>query len=263
MKRLFFGFQVLAPWPERLPSGRIVTEQARHLTFAFLGNQDEKIVQKKLPSLPLPPFKIGKTGFFDTCLFLPDRHPHVVAWHGRWMENNKEITHYYNTFMEWIADLPFHVEKREEWLCHATIARNPFDQRDWQKAFYPLPFFISHLHLYESLPELQYRPIWSLPFVLPFEEFEHTADIAFSIRGETLDQLFYNAFIALCWRFPTLLEFKPNKLEIENLDDIIIALNQSIGKADEQEGCPFKAISFHGEAVAKNNCLEWEMIVDV
>ena len=36
-KRLFFGFEVKAPWPQGLPKGRILKEDQRHITIAFLG----------------------------------------------------------------------------------------------------------------------------------------------------------------------------------------------------------------------------------
>jgi RNA 2',3'-cyclic 3'-phosphodiesterase len=38
IKRLFFAFEVDAPWPEALPSGRILEPSCRHMTLAFLGN---------------------------------------------------------------------------------------------------------------------------------------------------------------------------------------------------------------------------------
>jgi len=37
-----------------------------------------------------------------------------------------------------------------------------------------------------------------------------------------------------------------------------------VAQADQEIGAPFKAVSFHGNIVKKNNqLLEWEMIVDV
>lgn len=262
-KRLFFGFQIEAPWPHPLPQGRILPENSRHLTLAFLGNQNYEMVREQLASLPLPPFKIGKTAFFDKCLFLPERHPNVVAWRGIWLQDTERMNSYYELFINWLANVHIHVDSKDFWLCHTTIARQPFNQEEWLQTFHPLPFTITHLHLYESLPELNYTPLWSHPLIAPFDEFEHTADIAYNIRGETFEELFYNAFSALSWRFPALLSFLPVNAIFQSLDDVIISLNESIGHADTEIGCPYKAISFHDELKQKSGFLEWEMIVDV
>ena len=256
-KRLFFGFHVDAPWPSPLPSGRIIPENSRHCTLAFLGNYDYQQLADAMHSMPSLPFSIGKTGFFDQCLFLPEKHPHVAAWHAKWFDSADMVKKMQQELVDWLK-----MESKKEWLCHVTIARAPFDKQEWQQAFQPLPFIITHLHLYESFPESNYKSLWSKPFIAPFEEFEHTADIAFAIRGSSVQQIFWNAFTALCWRFPPLLSFK-QEVEANTLDDVIIALNHLIGLADEQFGCPYKAISFHGDLKQKQEFLEWEMIVDV
>ena len=67
-KKLFFGFEVCAPWPEELPQGRVLEKENRHMTFAFLGQTDYPRLMDKLPSLPYPPFKVGLSGQFDQCL---------------------------------------------------------------------------------------------------------------------------------------------------------------------------------------------------
>lgn len=262
-KRLFFGFQVAAPWPHPLPQGRIVPENSRHLTLAFLGNQNYEMVREQLSSIPLPPFKIGITAFFDKCLFLPERHPNVVAWNGIWLHHTEIMNSYYERFINWLANVQIPVDAKDSWLCHTTIARKPFHKEEWLQTFHPLPFMITHLHLYESLPDLNYTPLWSCPLIAPFDEFEHTADIAYTIRGESLEELFYNAFSALSWRFPALLPFLPTMTDFHNLDDVIITLNESIGLADTEIGCPYKAISFHDDLKQTSGFLEWEMIVDV
>ncbi len=147
---------------------------------------------------------------------------------------------------------------------HITIARAPFDRNAWEESFSPFPFFIKAIHLYQSLGNLTYESLWSLPLLTPFEEFEHTADIAFLIQGEEMQELHLNAQLALAWKFPPMLPYLFKPAFKNSLNEVIIDLNERVSEADMRIGTPFKAVSFHGE-VKKNaqNILQWEMIVDV
>jgi len=106
--------------------------------------------------------------------------------------------------------------------------------------------------------------LWSYALKEPFLEIEHAADIAFHIRGESIRQLFHNALTALAFKYPALLKFNTDKVHLTDINDIIIALNQIISRTDCAVGCPFKAVSFHGEIKNEvDHILNWEMIVDV
>lgn len=262
IKRLFFGIEVHAPWPEKLPRGRLLDEIHRHLTLAFLGNIPFAPLQSVMEQFPSPSMKVGTVGYFDACLLLPPRHPHVVAWHAKWWDEQNPIITFQKKLSAWLASLGYSLDDRP-WEPHATLCRSPFDSTKWKEAFAPLPFYTASIHLYESTGRLQYVPIWTLPIVQPFQEIDHTADMAFLIRGETLGHLYLNAFAALAYKAPSLLEFFSLPI-INSLDDLIIALNASIGRADSAVGCPMKAVSFHGEAAPlSDSILQWEMIVDV
>lgn len=260
IKRLFFALEIHSFWPETLPQGRILAEKDRHLTLAFLGNID--FSKLPLKDLPLPEFKVGFCGKFDQCLFLPKKHPRVVAWHADWLENVEPLQNYHNILNDWLKEKGFPADSKHDFLPHVTLSRAPFDLTEWKQCFNPLPFFASSLHLCESLGNLNYASIWSHIIKPPFEEIEHTADIGYLVRGETREQLFIHAFIALCFTFPDLLAFW-KKDRPENVQDIVIALNNIVSKADQEIGCPFKAVSFHGNIKEKNGLLEWEMIIDV
>lgn len=262
-KRVFFAFETQAPWPEDLPPGRLLKAEDRHLTFAFLGEVDASQLLQKLNECPSPLFKVGLTGFFSKCLFLPPLHPNVVAWNIQWLDEDKQLTNYRAHFLEWLKSIGFQAkDTNPNWLCHVTLSRKPFLKEPWLHSFTPLPLFISNIHLYESLGHSLYKPLWTFPLISPFEEIEHTADIAYLIKGENLRQIYLHAFTALAFRFPAFLAYKKTT-NFENLDDVIIGLNEGIAEADAHIGCPFKAISFHGQIEQHHSILKWEMIVDV
>lgn len=263
IKRLFFGLEVQAPWPSHLPRGRLLDESHRHLTLAFLGNIPYQPLLKLLDTFPKPPISVGSVGYFDSCLTLPPRHPHVVAWHVHWSDDNTPIIAFQKSLMEWLFLNEYPTDSRE-WKPHVTLCRQPFNPRDWEKAFRPLPLFTGSIHLLESIGNLKYIPIWTASIPHPFEEIEHTADLAFKIRGENLQQIYLHAFTALAFKAPEFLDFFISIPSIHSLDEIIFALNDMIAKMDGAIGCPMKAVSFHGEIITlPDSLLQWEMIVDV
>jgi 2'-5' RNA ligase len=263
-KRLFFGMDVKAPWPESFPAGRLLDPDHRHMTLTFLGNTDYAKLQSALSSFPNPPFKLGLAAKFDQCLFFPERHPHVVAWHITWLEKDSDkIPSYYQALDLWLKNHSISAELENSFLPHVTIARSPFNQHIWKKAFSPLPVVVQNIHLYESIGHLRYIPLWSLPLLAPFEEFEHTADLAYRVRGEDFNQLYAHGAFALCFSFVDLLPFLQKKEGLSCLEEVIIELNHLVTVADQEIGCPFKAVSFHSHLSQKENLFEWEMIIDV
>lgn len=264
-KRVFFAFETHAPWPEKLPSGRLLRENDRHLTLAFLGWVDDyKKLVARLDSFPKPPIKVGSAGLFDKCIFLPEGHPRVVAWHVQWLENIAPIEKYQTDFVNWLLQQGFYPDTRhKEFLPHVTLSRAPFDPHHWKRAFSVLPFFIKDIHLYESVGNLIYEPKWSWPLIAPFEEIDHTADVAFNVHAESLEQLQGHALLALAFKSPGLLEYRHLLQKPDSLEDIVFNLNRVVAETDHEKGCSFKAVSYHGDVVIENEILTWEMIVDV
>lgn len=263
IKRLFLGMNAEAPWPEKWPEGRVIEEPHRHFTFAFIGDEDANRLLALMPRCPKPPFKVGLAGFFDACLLFPPRHPHVVAWRGAFGPKQQALIEYQKEVEIWLAveDVSFR-ESQREFVPHATVCRQPFDAKKWQNAFQGLPVISSSLHLFESLGYSKYQSLWNYALPLPFTELPHTADLAFLIRGESLEELHWNASMALCYHHPELLKYCRVVEKINDLNAIIIDLNNLIGVADSECGSPYKAVSFHGDLI-KNELLEWEMIIDV
>jgi len=263
-RRLFFAFKTTAPWPESLPKGRLLREQDRHLTVAFLGNADFPRMMEYLENPPQIPFKVAPSGIFDKILFLPPDNPRVVAWRIDLGEYAEAVKTFHRSFIEWLKKQGFSPSQPDrELLSHVTLCRSPFQFHEWRKAFTRLPVALTGFHLYESVGNLVYESRWEYPMKPPFVEIEHTADIAFIIRGENLEQIHHNAKAALAFHYPPLLRYYEQKT-IESLEDLIILLNEAVTKADSKEGCSFKAVSFHGEITHEDDdTLAWEMIVDV
>lgn len=263
-KRLFFAFEVEAPWPASLPTGRLLHEKQRHMTVAFLGHANYSKLLPLLPNIPLPPFKVGLAGIFEKIHFLPKGHPRVVAWHAAWFNDAFSISTYSRTLIDWLKTQGFTPDDRKEFLPHVTLCRAPFDFDSWRQTFQKLPLITKSLHLYESLGQLHYQPVWTYHLHAPFEELDHTADIAFKIYGETTLQLYTHAMTALAFKFPELLKFRTEDVQVTTVDEIVIELNRIVSRTDSAIGCPFKAISFHGEIEQdQDRSLTWEMIVDV
>ncbi|MBS0653221.1 MAG: hypothetical protein JSR39_06775 [Verrucomicrobia bacterium] len=261
-QRLFFGVQVEAPWPQQLPKGRILSEEVRHITVAFLGNGEFANLHSQLSTIPLPSFKIGVAAIADALVFLPPQTPRVVAASVQWLNGFNSLLDWQKQLVQWLLSLGYPMDKRP-FFPHITLARAPFDPQAWKEAFHPLPFFAKALHLYESLGNLQYKPIWSYPLTPPFEELDHTADIAFLVRGSSMEELHLNAQIAMSFKHPALIRYFARTL-CDSLDEIIIDLNRMITEIDSAEGSPFKAVSFHGQVKqTSEQILTWEMIIDV
>ncbi len=263
MKRLFFAMKVHAPWARELPDGRVMKEGYRHMTLVFLGNIDFDAFAPKLALAPQPCFKVGQTGFFNECLFLPPSQPRVVAWRAE-IHQKEKVLAYQEKLKNWLLAQHLSLEKRERpFLPHVTVARSPCAFKEWQKNFVKTPFYLGDITLFESLGAMVYVPLWQHSLLPPFEEIPHTADIAFRIRGENPKEIAQNAFTALAFKFPGLLSyFKPEE-SLESLEEVISSLNAAVTCMDTETGCPFKAISLHGELQEKENVLSWEMIVDV
>ncbi len=262
--RLFFCMEAVSPWPDEFPPGRVLSAPDRHLTLAFLGDADLDCLQQSLGDFLIPPFTIGLAAVFDRPIFLPPSSPRVAAWHIDWLEQKTEFLAFQKSLVLWLKERGFPVrENKGEYLSHVTLARQPFVISEWKKSFQKLPLYGKNIHLCESLGYSKYKVHWIYPILAPFDPIEHTADLAFLVRGKNLDQLHLHAQLALSFYFPPLIHYF-NFGAVASLEEIVSGMNGMVARADMEIGCPFKAVSFHGEIVQKeNSMMEWEMIADV
>jgi 2'-5' RNA ligase len=253
-KRLFFAAELTAIWPEHLPSGRILAEENRHLTLVFLGQTSpSKLLEK---TIPLPTFDIGPASYSTKWIFLPsEQEARVIAAE---TASLGPLLAYQHTLAQWNPS-----PDSRPFFPHITLARGPLDVEAWKKIPCEIPFYIRSIALMESLGHSHYQTLWSHPLLPPFAEIEHTADIAFLIRGSDFYDLFLHAQVALSFKFPSLIAYFSKEKNFPSLDTVIAALNEVIAKADLDIGVPFKAVSYHDELSYHSNHLEWKMIVDV
>jgi RNA 2',3'-cyclic 3'-phosphodiesterase len=262
-KRLFFGMEVAAPWPEEWPSGRILLDSDRHLTLSFLGDQNLPSLLERMNDFPEIGFTVGLAGMFDRPIFLPHRHPQTAGWHIHFLEEEERFLDFQRRLVLWLKESGVQMKERNgKFLSHVTIARPPFVIHEWKQAFIKLPLYLKNIHLMSSLGMSKYEICWTHEILAPFVAREHTADMAFLVRGESFDQLYLHASLALAFDFLPLIRYvAPQK--IGSFDEMIMQLNELVARVDAEEGCPFKAVSFHSEMQIERQVMEWEMIVDV
>jgi len=249
-ERLFFAAEINAAWPEKLPEGRLIKPEFRHMTLSFLGMTDRKTLMDKLDEVPLPSWRLPPCGIFEKWIFLPVETPRVVAAVPAFLEGEKELLDYQKKLSS------------SSFLPHVSISRDPFDKEAWESFSCQIPFFIQGIALYKSLGHSNYQLLWGHQLLAPFEEIEHTADIAYKIRGENYSQLALHAVFALSFSFPAFLKYLKNIPALSSVQDIVALLNRWIAEIDILEGIGLKAVSYHA-TIEKNDLLEWTMIVDV
>lgn len=259
-KRMFFGLSVSSQWPDSFPNAKIIKANMRHITLAFLGSTDFEAIEKDLDSFPKAPFKVGPDGILDKLLLLPENDPNVVAYHAKFIDDRVES--YRKDIVSWLEERSIYKEEKRAFLPHVTIGKKPKKLSQWKDEFSPMPFIVQDICLYESLGNSEFKILWQKPFALPVEEITHTADIAYIIRGQTNQEFFNNAQVALCYADEQMISFIEDK-KVNTFDDVVIELNNLNEKTGEKQEALFKSISFHGSGTDENGFISWEMFVDV
>jgi len=257
MDRFFVAFIIDAPWPQSFPNARLLVPHERHLTIAFLGKSNRAQTLKSFEALSTQKLPTGFCGCFDSIIFLPEKSPRVVAYHAQ-TSNEDELC-------EFVRNVNQHMNLvlSKQWMPHVTIGRSPFNKKEWEKSFQPLPFCVSSFGLFESLGNLRYKVLAEIPLTPAIEKLDHTADLAYILRGKTLEELFHHAIVSLSFDDLHFLPFLAIQRRFASIDEIIIELNRLIRELDSQHGCPFKAVSFHDTLRKNAGFYEWEMIIDV
>ncbi|MBS4165430.1 Uncharacterized protein NEOC65_000490 [Neochlamydia sp. AcF65] len=259
-KRVFFALEVKAPWPEKLPKGRVLDPHTRHATLAFVG--EISLSDLFQHAFPRPSFKVGLVGVFNECLFLPFHHPNVVAWKFDWYDETKELREYRQKLLNWLNMHHYPLrDNPKDWLYHVTLSRKPFEKKEWQAAFKPLPMLTQSLHLYASLGHLDYQPLWSHSFIPPFQEIKHPSKTVYLINAENFNQIYQHAFAALAFYHPPLTSYYHTK-NYSHLKEIIADLNFLIAQVKADQDCPLNTLHVYKDIQIKESIFQFEMIID-
>jgi len=261
--RLFIGASVVATWPELFPSDEVIKEENRHITILFFGGLDQNS-KDILMAFPKPDSILSPVGLFSKYVGLPKRSPHLVAMEGK-MIAGTDLENYRNQISKWseIKKIDFKKPKRP-FYPHLTICRKNTNIPKWESEKIKIPFYVDGINLYQSHGNSEYEKLKTYLLIPVFEEIQHTADIAFYVRGESLQSMFINAQMALAFKCPSFLDFLETDVKISSHEQIIMKLNKIVANVDIEIGSPFKAVSFHGFFTKSElGYNQWEMIVDV
>lgn len=256
-KRLLFGFETHAPWPEGLPEVKTLKAKHRHLTLLYFGDVSYKKLHDEIRYMPKPPFRVGPVAISDSCLCLPKRSPDIVTWHVDPFGEDP-INDYQQTLVEYFAEHDYDFEKKK-YIKHITIGKSVPLKKEMKKHFKPLPLYCSNLHLYESLKGDQYEPIWTYDLLPPFEEQEGGQ---FLLYGESFQQVFLNAQIALAFKFPELVPFLDASYQVRNLHDGGIRLTTLLETAYRAIKIPIEKVTFPDNGKQEKGLLSWPLHVE-
>jgi RNA 2',3'-cyclic 3'-phosphodiesterase len=261
-KRLFFAAEMTAAWPATLPKGRLLAEEFRHMTLAFLGSVNQELMMSKMNDLPLPAWNVGPCGLLDRWMFLPEKTARVVAAHPLFLSGEELFLSYQKELSHYLFDQKLLKSSDPSFLPHASVSRDPFDRAKWMQLPCLIPFFIRGVALFKSLGHSSYELLWHKESLPPFQEIEHTADLAYIIYGKEFSDLALHAVLALAFSFPAFSKYIGSIPPCSSIQEIVTLLNKWTSEIDMQEGIGLKGISYHA-AVEKKDLLQWTMIVDV
>ena len=249
---LFLGLEAVLPSLPEL-GGRAIKREFLHLTLLFFGKVKEGELIEKLKISPIPSFKICPAAKSSRILHLS----HVLALDIEFMNKS-------DLLFQWKNSLEFFFSYKESrpYLPHVTITRQSDRSLADQSLLFPIPCYFKNLHLYQGLGNSEYSVLWTHPFSPIFEPLDHTADYGFVIFGESYNDLYLHALMALSDDYHAL---RPHLHQVEcaQIEDVIIHLNKVLSFVDQEVGIGIKAVSFHAKISESNGILKWEMIVDI
>jgi hypothetical protein len=266
--RCFIGFAVEGPWPASTLRESLRLSD-RHLTILFLGQQPRTVLLERCRRWH-PQLWSGPLLKAESWLRLPQEDPHVLALASAPCTQADALIHLIDEGRALFDPaLPSDDQMGRpgghgqtpgwSWLPHVTVSRDPDQQADPLA----LPLWCADLHLYHSLPNRTYEPIWTWPIPRAFEEFDHPADRAFRCRGRTWPELTLALLWALSQQVPALVQGAALCAQASSQADAVRILNQLLSEADARSPIPWKAVTFHGRVEQHLEGMVWEVVVDV
>jgi 2'-5' RNA ligase len=195
MKNLFLAFEIKGQWPASFPKARLIPDAYRHLTLAFIGPYDNSSVMNVVPTIPRFKDTISPSGRLDNLIFLPPGIERIAVLIPQFFDMPAVMNYQKEVSGDLLRKLG--LQEKRSFLPHVSIARAPFDHKEWKEISWNIPFYVSSLSLYQTVASLRYDILWKQPYTPPFDEIDHTADLAYTIRGRNLSELFSHALLCL------------------------------------------------------------------
>jgi 2'-5' RNA ligase len=255
-KRLLFGLEAHAPWPESLADVKTLKARHRHLTLVYFGDVSYKKLHDEIRYMPKPDFRVGPVAISDSSLSLSNRSPDMIAWHVDPFGSDL-INDYQYELVEYFTEKGYDFDKKK-YVKHITLGKSSLLKKEMKKSFKPLPLYFSNLHLYESLKGDQYEPIWTYDLLPPFEEGKGGQ---FILYGESFQQIFLNAQIALAFKCPELVPFLDPSYQVRNLHDGGIRLTTLLNQAYRALKIPIEKATFLDSGKQDKGILSWPLQV--
>jgi 2'-5' RNA ligase len=255
-KQLLFGFEAHAPWPKILPDEKTLKAKHHHLTLLYFEDVSYQKLHDEIRYMPKPSFRVGPVAVSDSSLFLPNRSSDIITWHVDPFGDDP-INDYQHALVEYYKELGYGFDKKE-YIKHITLGKSGALKKEIKKNFKPLPLYCSNLHLYESLKGDQYEPIWTYDLLPPFEE---QKEGQFILYGESFQQVFLNAQIALAFKFPELVPFLDPTYQVRNLHDGEIRLTTLLNAAYRAIKIPIDKTTFLENGKQEKGLLSWPLQV--
>lgn len=259
LKRLFFGYEVEAPWFSPMPKGRILAQENRHLTLAFLGEVSYEKLFQQLDEAPKFPFSVGAAGICLELIYLPKRRANALALNFKWLTQEALMLRFQQELVIWLQDKGYSAaHSTEQFLPHVTLARRPFDSLAWDETFYPIPLITTHLHLYESVGSMCYKPLWSRRVLSPIvrKDLSDDSQVVFSLKGCSYEDLWTHAWLALGFIWPEVVFEIVEGWRFENQKDAENKLNRIL----KTSGSP-GSVTLKGLGLIQGGVLSCEMLV--
>ena len=251
---LFFGFEVQTPFVETLLKDQMGKMQISPLPFLFFQESVCQKVDDLVCKMPEPSFRVGPIALAEAA---PSISNHILGNVQLCMKRfgadligpyQKLLRHYF--IQEGCQMNKKNYTKQIFWKGPSLFSQKIED------IFHPFPFYFLNFHLYKRCEKRRYVRIWTHDFLPPFKEVESGN---FILYGESFQQIFLNAQIALSFKFPAFTAFIDDKYRVRNLHDGGVRLMTLIYKVCDAIKIPIRKAIFPDHGKQEKGLLKWDL----
>lgn len=201
-KRIFLALKIKAPWRKNGSGKKVIKEELRHLTMAFLGQTSVDLLQNFLQDHTDDfQFQLPIFGYFSKLLLLPPFKARVFALNPIFLEHSPAIFAFQKKIETLFLENGFIPDQPKPWLPHVSLVRSPFNYYSWKNTFNEFPFYAETFCVYESLGNLQYREIKSFKLPCPFRVTTQLNECTIYAESSHESSLNLLLFLGFCLHF--------------------------------------------------------------